>query len=183
MKLRLFILCLLWAVAGSVSGQHLTMKNYQTKITHRLSLIHIANHPYCDHDPITNLDWREYLYWMERIYGKESEQYRASLPDKSFIFQQLPDSIASYYMSKPLFNNFAVLGVSPEQARAYCQWRTDRVAEQILLHLKILPKDHPFASFVLADYDNPKNLQFLYFFLPQEGMETRYGFFCFAEWR
>ena len=183
MKLRLFILCLLWAVAGSVSGQHLTMKNYQTKITHRLSLIHIANHPYCDHDPITNLDWREYLYWMERIYGKESEQYRTSLPDKSFIFKQLPDSIASYYMSNPLFNNFAVLGVSPEQARAYCQWRTDRVAEQILLHLKILPKDHPFASFVLADYDNPKNLQFLYFFLPQEGMETRYGFFCFAEWR
>ena len=182
MKLRLFILCLLLAVAGSVSGQHLTLKNYQKKALPR-NLTLIKNGLYCDHDPITNLDWREYLYWLERIYGKESEQYRASLPDKSFIFQQLPDSIASYYMSNPLFNNFAVLGVFPEQARAYCQWRTDRVAEQILLHLKILPKDHPFTSFVLADYDNPKNLQFLHFFLPQEDMETRYGFFCFAEWR
>ena len=183
MKLRLFILCLLVAVAGSVSGQHLTMKNYQTKITHRLSLIHIAKHPYCDKDPITNLDWREYLFWLEQTYGKSSEQYRAALPDEEVLRQQMPDSLVWYYLHHPMHNNSIVLGVSPEQARAYCQWRTDRVAEQILLHLKILPKDHPIASFSLAEYDNPKKLKFLYFFLPQEDMETRYGFFCFAEWR
>ena len=183
MKLRLFILCFLVAVAGSAAGQHLTLKNYQGKLTRSLSLIQIDNQPYCDKSPITNLDWREYLFWLEQTYGKDSEQYRAALPDEAVLRQQMPDSIATNYLWQPAYNGFTVLGVSPEQARAYCQWRTDRVAEQILLHLKILPKDHPFASFVLADYDNPKNLQFLHFFLPQEGMETRYGFFCFAEWR
>ena len=183
MKLRLFILCILVAIAGSASAQHLTLKNYQGKITRSLSLIHIANHPYCDKDPITNLDWREYLFWLEQTYGKSSEQYRAALPDEEVLQQQMPDSIATNYLWQPAYNAFTVLGVSPEQARAYCQWRTDRVAEQMLWYLKILPKDYPIASFSLAEYDNPKNLQFLHFFLPKEDMETQYGFFCFAEWR
>ena len=187
MKHRLFILCIFVAVVSSVSGQHLTMKNYQKKALPQ-KLIMVGNWLYrdsglyCDSEPITNQDWREYLYWLERIYGKESEQYRAALPDKAVIYQQLPDSVASYYLTNPLLKDFAVLGVSPEQARTYCQWRTDRVAEYILVCMKIREWD-PDAPFFLADYDNPKNLQFLYFFLPQEGMETRYGFFCFAEWR
>ena len=62
MKLRLFILCFLVAVAGSAAGQHLTLKNYQGKLTRSLSLIQIDNQPYCDKSPITNLDWREYLF-------------------------------------------------------------------------------------------------------------------------
>ena len=182
MKLRLFILCILVAIAGSVSGQHLTLKNYQGKITRSLNLIQIDNQPYCDKSPITNLDWREYLYWLEQTYGKESAQFRAALPDEAILRQQMPDSIATNYLWQPAYNGFTVLGVSLEQARAYCQWRTDRVAESILVCMKIR-EWNPDAPFFLADYDNPKKLQFLYFFLPQEGMETRYGFCCFAEWR
>ena len=181
MKLRLFFLCLLVTAATSAAGQHLTLKNYQKKALPQ-KLIMVGNGLYCDYEPITNLDWREYLYWLERIYGKESEQYRAGLPDKVVIHQQLPDSIASYYLTNPLFSDFAVLGVSLEQARAYCQWRTDRVAEYILVCMKIREWD-PDAPFFLADYDNTKNLQFLHFFLPQEGMETQYGFVCFAMWK
>ena len=187
MKLRHIILCLLVAAATSAAGQHLTLKNYQKKALPQ-KLIMVGNglycdsRLYCDSDPITNQDWREYLYWLERIYGKESEPYRAALPDEEILRQQLPDSLARYYLRNPVFNDFAVLGVSPEQARAYCQWRTDRVAEYILVCMKIREWD-PDAPFFLADYDNPKNLQFLHFFLPQEGMETRYGFVCFAMWR
>ena len=181
MKLRLFILCLLVAVASSLSGQHLTVKNYQKKALPR-NLILIEEGVYCDYKPISNQDWREYLYWLERIYGKESEPYRAALPDDAVLEQQLPDSIARSYQRNPAHDHLAVMGVSPEQARAYCQWRTDRVAEMILVGMRILnwASTNPFF---LADYDNPKNLQFLYFYLPKEGMETRYGFFCFAEWR
>jgi hypothetical protein len=182
MKLRLFFLCLLVAAATSAAGQHLTLKNYQGKMTRSLSLIRIDKQQYCDSKPITNLDWREYLYWLERIYGKESEPYRAALPDEAVLQQQLPDSIATNYLWQPAYNGFTVLGVSPEQARAYCQWRTDRVAEYILVGMKIR-EWNPDNPFFLANYDNPQNLQFLHFFLPQEGMETRYGFFCFAMWK
>ena len=181
MKLRHIILCLLVAAATSAAGQHLTLKNYQKKALPH-SLILVRNGLYCDSEPITNLDWLEYLYWLERIYRKESEPYRAALPDEEILRQQLPDSIATNYLWQPAYNGFTVLGVSPEQAHAYCQWRTDRVAEYILVCMKIREWD-PDAPFFLADYDNPKNLQFLHFFLPQEGMETRYGFVCFAMWK
>ena len=181
MKLRLFILCLLVAAAGSVSGQHLTLKNYQKRAIPR-NLIRIEEGLYCDYKPISNQDWREYLYWLERIYGKESEPYRAALPDMAVLEQQLPDDIASSYLRNRVSSHLPVMGVSPEQAQGYCQWRTDRVAEYILVGMKIREWEST-TPFFLADYDNPKNLQFLYFFLPKESMETRYGFFCFAEWR
>ena len=181
MKLRLFILCILVAVAGSVAGQHLTQKNYQKKALPR-NLVAVGKGLYSDKRPITNLDWREYLYWLEQTYGKESSQFRAALPDEAILRQQMPDSIATYYLWQPAYNGFTVLGVTPEQARAYCQWRTDRVAEYILVCMRIR-KWNTDAPFFLADYDNSKNLQFLYFFLPKEDMETQYGFFCFAEWR
>ena len=182
MKLRFFIFCLFVAVAGSAAGQHFTLKNYQKEALPR-NLVAVGNSLYSDKSPITNLDWREYLYWLEQTYGKESEQYRAALPDKAILRQQMPDSIATNYLWQPAYIGFTVLGVSPEQARAYCQWRTDRVAEYILVCMKILPKDYPINSFILAKYDNPKKLKFLHFFLPKDDMETRYGFFCFAEWR
>ena len=181
MKLRLFILCILVAVAGSAAGQHLTLKNYQKKALPR-NLVAVGNSLYSDKSPITNLDWREYLYWLKQTYGKESEQYRTALPDEMILLQQLPDNIATNYLWQPAYNGFLVLGVSTKQARDYCQWRTDRVAESILMCMRIR-EWNPNAPFFLADYDNPKKLQFLHFFLPQEGMETRYGFFCFAEWR
>ena len=110
MKHRLFILCLLVAVVSSVSGQHLTMKNYQGKLTRSLRLIQIDNHPYCDYSPITNLDWREYLFCLEQTYGKDSEQYRAALPDETVLRQQMPDSLVWYYLHHPMHNNSIVLG-------------------------------------------------------------------------
>ena len=181
MKLRLFFLCLLVTAATSAAGQHLTLTNYQKKaLPHRLAAV--GNSLYSDKSPITNRDWRASLYWLEQAYGKESEQYRAALPDDAVLRQQLPDSMAANYLWQAAYNGFLVLGVSPEQARAYCQWRTDRVAEYILVCMKIREWD-PDAPFFLADYDNPKNLQFLHFFLPQDGMETQYGFVCFAMWK
>ena len=38
-----------------------------------------------------------------------------------------------YYYSHPTYSFYPVVGVSWEQASAYCQWRTDRVNEQILV--------------------------------------------------
>ena len=100
------------------NAQHITRKNYQQKVPPS-GLVRISQNAYRDRNPITNLDWLEYLYWLEKIYGKESEEYRAAQPDMQILLQQLPDSIATYYFRNPWYNKFPALGIPPQQARAY----------------------------------------------------------------
>ena len=179
------LLCvLLWLCATGVSAQHLTVKNYQKK-TPPPSMVKIADNVYCDQAHITNVDWLEYLYWLEHIYGKESAEYQAALPDKQALRQLLPDSLAEVYANHPAYRYSPVFGVSPAQARAYCEWRTDRIAEWMLVHLgrKKFSSNQSSDNYFSVKKDGmPTDLKVLYFFLP-EGVETRYGFSCFAEWR
>ena len=184
MKIRLF---LFFVFVGIMIGnaQHITMKNYQRKAL-PTSLVQISQGVYSDHNPITNIDWREYLYWIEKVYGKESDEYLTALPDEQIVRQQLPDSIANYYLKHPAYSHFPVLGIAPTQALAYCRWRTDRVAEVMFIRMKLLKKSRDSSLqkyFSIKNQEIPKDLKILYFFLPTENTETRYGFGCFAEWR
>ena len=183
MRFRLlFFLLFIGLMMGN--AQHITMKNYQRKV--RPGLVRISQNAYRDRNFITNLDWLEYLYWLEKIYGKESEEYQAAQPDMEILPQQMPDSIATYYFRNPWYNSFPVLGIPPQQARAYCQWRTDRVAEWMFINLKLISYDPNQSSdncFTVENQKIPKDLKILYFFFPTENTETRYGFVCFAEWR
>ena len=185
MRFRLLFFLLFIGLMMMGNAQHITMKNYQQKVPPS-GLVQISQNAYRDRTPITNLDWLEYLYWLEKIYGKESDEYRAAQPDMQILLQQLPDSIATYYFRNPGYNSFPVLGIPPQQARAYCQWRTDRVAEWMLVKLKLLPNYSDWSRencFTIENQEIPKDLKILYFFLPTENTETRYGFVCFAEWR
>jgi hypothetical protein len=77
------------------------------------------------------------------------------------------------------------LGVSPEQAEAYCRWRSDRVAESMLVQqLRVRTFKFTTSSniFTLDNYIAPEGVPFLRFFVPAD-MNTRYGFYCFAVWR
>ncbi|MCR5193020.1 MAG: hypothetical protein K6D59_06920 [Bacteroidales bacterium] len=184
MKIKLLFV-LLWFCATGVSAQRLTVKNYQEK-TPPPSMVKIADNVYCDQAHITNVDWLEYLYWLEHVYGKESSEYRAALPEEQIIRQQLPDSIAQNYSHHPAYRTFPVLGISHPQARAYCEWRTDRIAEWMLVHLgreKFSSNQSPDNYFSIKKGGMPADLKTLYFFLPSDKVETRYGFVCFAEWR
>jgi len=182
-KILLFLLvvmCGAWA-----SAQRLTVKNYQQKALPP-SLVQISKDVYCDKSPIAIIDWMEYLYWLEKVYGKDSEAYKAALPDEQVIRQQLPDSIAKNYMKGVAYRFFPLLGISPSQAQAYCRWRTNRVAEVMLVRMKLLVYDEhqtPDNFFSVERQTVSKDLKFLHFFLPTDNMETRYGFSCFAEWR
>jgi hypothetical protein len=46
------------------------------------------------------------------------------------------------YFRHPAYSDYPVVGVSWEQAEAYCAWRTDRVNEQILVKKGILTHDN-----------------------------------------
>ena len=185
MKFRQILIVLLSMVCFStISAQQLTPKKQQ-KFAERVNLTAFVGETLCDKSYVLNVDWLEYQYWLEHTYGKDSEQYKSAIPDPAAARALMPDSIAVVYANHPLFRNRPVLGVSPEQAAAYCRWRSDRVAESMLVQqLKV--RTFKFTTdtkiFTLDNYIAPEGIQFLRFFVPAE-MDTHYGFYCFAVWK
>lgn len=79
---------------------------------------------YADKTEVTNVNWREYLYFL-------------SVFDSAAAVKALPDTNAwtrcngnayfaaeEYYFRHPSFNNYPVTCISYEQALDYCRWRT-----------------------------------------------------------
>jgi sulfatase modifying factor 1 len=90
---------------------------------------------YMDETEIKNVDYREYLFWLRRVYKSYPEVFTKALPD-TLVWRSpmgFNDSYVEYYFRHPSYNNYPVVGVSWEKANNYCLWRTDRVNEQILI--------------------------------------------------
>jgi formylglycine-generating enzyme len=99
---------------------------------------------YMDETEVSNVDYREYLYWVNRIYGTDyPEVYRKALPDTLVWREKLAynEPLVETYFRHPAFNNYPVVGVSWVQANDYCSWRTDRVNEMLLVKQGILDLD------------------------------------------
>lgn len=187
MKRCTFLMLLLFVGDLALSAQHLTVKNYQKKVPAEVNLQMVANSVYYDKDDIRVIDWMEYQFWLTKIYGKESPEYLAAMPDTNIIRQQVSFAKPTAYLTSPAYRHFPVFGVTPEQARAYCRWRTDRVAECMLVRMKLHEYDSEENAdnfFTIQNNDDlPDNLQWLIFTLPSETTETRYGFRCAAHWQ
>ena len=90
---------------------------------------------YTDQTEIRNVDYREYLFWVQRVFTDYPEVYRKALPDTLVWRRRLAynEPYVEYYLRHPAYNQYPVVGVSWLQADAYCTWRTDRVNEQIMI--------------------------------------------------
>jgi hypothetical protein len=168
----------------SVSAQKSAPKNYQKKYQLK-GQTQWTDNQHIDKEQIRNLDWREYQYWLEHVFGADSKEYKASIPDRKVINQQLPEKIAEVYLQSVAYALYPVLGISNEQAEAYCKWRTDRVAEQMLVSMKRIeynPNQTKDNYFRLENYKADDGLQFQRFSLPTKKNETRYGFRCVSVW-
>ena len=103
---------------------------------------YLKDNLFIDEAEVTNLSWREYMYWIKKVYGEGSSQYIATLPDtlvwrnyiqdfKIRFNKDLSDieSLIYLYMRHPQYSHYPVVGISYEQAAAFCAWRTNRVNE------------------------------------------------------
>ena len=98
---------------------------------------------YMDETEVKNVDYREYLYWLHRVFVDYPDVYKKALPDTLVWRRKLAynEPQLLYYFRHPAFQEYPVVGVSWVQATNFCKWRTDRVNENILIQLGILLED------------------------------------------
>lgn len=99
---------------------------------------------YMDETEVSNVSYREYVYWMRRAYGEEyPERVRDIYPDTNAWRDKLAwrEGFVDYYFQSPIYDQYPVVGVTWEQASKYCIWRTDRVNEKILVDKGIIVLD------------------------------------------
>ncbi|NBC09208.1 MAG: SUMF1/EgtB/PvdO family nonheme iron enzyme [Bacteroidetes bacterium] len=96
---------------------------------------------YMDETEVSNINYREYLYWIQRVFGESyPEVYRNALPDTLVWREELSynEPFVETYFRHPSYDNYPVVGVSWVQANEFCKWRTDRVNEMILVEKGVL---------------------------------------------
>ncbi|MDD4148403.1 MAG: SUMF1/EgtB/PvdO family nonheme iron enzyme [Bacteroidales bacterium] len=98
---------------------------------------------YMDETEVRNIDYNEYLYWLSYVYASDYRfLYREALPDTLVWRERLAfnEPMVELYLRHPAYEQYPVVGVSWVQATKYCEWRTDRVNELILLREGIIDK-------------------------------------------
>ncbi|MCQ2369110.1 MAG: SUMF1/EgtB/PvdO family nonheme iron enzyme [Paludibacteraceae bacterium] len=110
---------------------------------------------YMDQYEISNRDWREYVYWMDLMYGgKVSKKCR---PDSTVWRDEMAynEPYLNYYFTHVAYDMYPVVGVTWEQATDYCVWRTDRVNERILMENGVI--DFPDFAAIYRDSSKTDN--------------------------
>ena len=98
---------------------------------------------YMDETVVTNRAYRFYLHWLRRVFVSHPEVYRMALPDTLVWLSQLGfnEPLMENYLRHPSFDLHPVVGVSWRKAMNFCDWRTDRINEAILIREGILELD------------------------------------------
>jgi formylglycine-generating enzyme len=99
---------------------------------------------FMDQTEVSNLDYLEYIYWLQRVYGQSFPQVvQKALPDTLAWRDRLAynEPLIEIYFRHPAYHDYPVVGVSWLQANDYANWRTDRVNEMLLIQAGILDFD------------------------------------------
>lgn len=99
---------------------------------------------YLDETEVTNEHYREYIYWLQRVFGQDyNGLVKNALPDTLVWRDELSfnEPYVDYYFRHPAYNEYPVVGVSWLQANEYAKWRSDRVNEGIMIQEGLLEFD------------------------------------------
>lgn len=98
---------------------------------------------YMDETEVTNTNYREYLYWLKRVFIDYPEVMHNALPDTLVWLNKLGynDPYVELYFRHPAYQEYPVVGVNWRKANDFCAWRTDRVNEMIMVREGLLYLD------------------------------------------
>ena len=127
-----------------------------------------VNSFYIDKTEISNVNYREYLFYLTQRFEKSNPQIIADAKPDELVWRNslsYNEPYVEVYFGSPAFNNYPVVGVSWKQATEYCLFRTNKVNELILISKGYLPKlnikdttnknDFDTKSYLLGRYDPP----------------------------
>jgi len=99
------------------------------------STVEVSENFFADETEVTNIDYNEFLYWLERLHGKNSIEYTFALPDTLVWMNEINsgEPITTNRFRHPVFNDSPIVGITLDQAKAFTNWRTERVVELYLL--------------------------------------------------
>lgn len=103
---------------------------------------------FMDKTEVTNKSWSEYVAYVKKENGADSEAYKAALPDMSLWQKVYPvefDNLGNY-------KYYPVVGVNFPQVLSYCRWRSEKVSK--MRRKKIVYKLPTFEEFYLASEQN-----------------------------
>lgn len=81
---------------------------------------------FIDKTEITNLHWLEYLHCIKK--DSSYAFYNSQIIDSTYHYS---GSFNKDYLHHPEFRNYPLIGVSYEQAKEYCKWRSDIVNTEL----------------------------------------------------
>lgn len=124
---------------------------------------------YMDETEITNFNWLEYLYWLDRVFGIDYPQvFKKALPDSLVWRSKLAynEPYVEHYLRHPAYRDYPVVGVNWLQSNDFCAWRTDRVNEIILIREGIMQHyinqvnedNFNTDAYLLGQYESGKNV-------------------------
>lgn len=99
---------------------------------------------YMDETEVANVDYLEYLYWLNRVFGQDFPQIVQDALVDTLVWREklgYNEPLVENYLRHPSYRNYPVVGVDWVQAMNFCTWRTDRVNEMILISEGILEPD------------------------------------------
>lgn len=101
----------------------------------------VSENFYCDKHVISNFAWLEYMAWLEKIYGKESLEYKAAQPNADVWGEEFICllQLRNYYHKHKAYGDYPAVGISQKQAEEYLKWRSDRVMQYFLISRKVIP--------------------------------------------
>ena len=127
-----------------IPGGTFTMGNTEEDVTYEWNNVKrrvTVNSFYMDETEVANINYREYLYDLRRLYGESfPDAYEKAKPDTLVWREELAfnEPLVETYFRYPAYNDYPVVGVTWEQATDFCVWRSNKVNEMLLIEEGIL---------------------------------------------
>lgn len=130
MKKIAIVLIIVLTRLNCVAQKDVVIKQHKNFKTNPSGMVWLKDSIYIDQTEIKNSDYLEFVNWT-RV--KTPNNLNFVLPDTSVWLSVSTNSapFVNYYFRNSAFGNFPVVGISYEQAIAFCDWRTERVKENI----------------------------------------------------
>ena len=144
----------------SIEGGTFTMGKVEDDVMHDWNNSPTKQHVqsfYMDETEVTNMMYSEYLYWVKSVYPPTEDNYKniynGVIPDTLVWRNRLGynETMTNNYLRHPAYANYPVVGVNWIQATEFCEWRTNRVNENILEKEGYLKKGNKISAEVTAD--------------------------------